>query len=167
MFSYHASNVNLSCKYLLVNFKNISKYGTIYGSHISPWWTSIVRFLLIYTWCRFVIFVTVIRRAWWRHQMETLSTLLAICAGNSPVTDELPTQRPVTRSFDVFFYLRLNKRLHKQWWGWWFGMPSRPLCLHCKGHITCILLHKDNSVEWSVTMLAYIFQDQLCVVMIK
>ena len=43
--------------------------------------------------------------------METFSALLAICAGNSPVTGEFPTQRPVTRSFDVFFDLRLNKRL--------------------------------------------------------
>ena len=49
--------------------------------------------------------------AWWRHQMETFSALLALCAGNSPVTGEFPTQRPVTRSFDVFVDLRLNKRL--------------------------------------------------------
>ena len=50
---------------------------------------------------------------WWRHQMETSSALLAICAGNSPVTGEFPAQRPVTRSFDVFLDLRLNKRLSK------------------------------------------------------
>ena len=31
---------------------------------------------------------------------------------------EFPPQRPVTRSFDVFFDLRLNKRLSKQPWGW-------------------------------------------------
>ena len=42
---------------------------------------------------------------WWRHQMETFSALLAICAGNSPVTGEFPTQRPVTRSIDVFFFI--------------------------------------------------------------
>ena len=53
--------------------------------------------------------------AWWRHQMETFSALLAICAGNSPVNGEFPTQRPVTRSFDVFFHLRLNKQLSKSW----------------------------------------------------
>ena len=46
---------------------------------------------------------------WWRHQMETFSALLAICAGNSPVPGEFPSQRPVTRSFDVFFDLCLNK----------------------------------------------------------
>ena len=28
---------------------------------------------------------------------------------------EFPTQRPVTRSFEVFFDLHLNKRLSKQW----------------------------------------------------
>ena len=50
--------------------------------------------------------------------METFSALLAICAGNSPVTGEFPAQRPVTQIFDVFFDLRLNKRLSKQWWGW-------------------------------------------------
>ena len=46
--------------------------------------------------------------------METFAALLSICAENSPVTDEFPAQRPVTRSFDVFFDLRLNKRLSKQ-----------------------------------------------------
>ena len=56
--------------------------------------------------------------------METFSALLAICAGNSPVPGEFPTQRPVTRSFDVFFDLRLNKRLSKQSWGWWFETLS-------------------------------------------
>ena len=49
--------------------------------------------------------------------METISTLLAICAGNSLVNGEFPTQRPVTQSFDVFFHLRLNKQLSKQSWG--------------------------------------------------
>ena len=67
---------------------------------------------------------------WWRHQMEIFSALLAISAGNSPVTGEFPTQRPVTRSFDVFFHLRLNKRLSKQSWGWWFETLSRPLWRH-------------------------------------
>ena len=63
--------------------------------------------------------------------METFSALLAICAGNSPVPGEFPAQRPVTRSFDVFFDLRLNKRLSKQSWGWWFEALSRPLWRHC------------------------------------
>ena len=45
--------------------------------------------------------------------METFSALLVICVGNSPVTGEFPSQRPATRSLDVFFDLRLNKRLGK------------------------------------------------------
>ena len=44
---------------------------------------------------------------------------------------EFPTQRPVTRSFDVFFDLRLNKRLSKQPWGWWFETLSSSLWRHC------------------------------------
>ena len=47
-------------------------------------------------------------RIWWRHQMKTYSVLLAINVGNSPVTRESPTQRQMTRSFEVFFDLRLH-----------------------------------------------------------
>ena len=72
-----------------------------------------------------------LRKPWWRHKMETISALLAICAGNSPVPGEFPAQRPVTRSFDVFFDLRLNKRLSKQSWDWWFETISRSLWRHC------------------------------------
>ena len=68
--------------------------------------------------------------SWWRHQMETFSALLAIYAGNKPVAGEFPALRPVTRSFDVFFNLRLNNRLSKESWGWWFEMLSRPLWRH-------------------------------------
>ena len=67
---------------------------------------------------------------WWRHQMEAFSAVLAICAANSPVTGKFPAQRPVTRSIDVFFDLRLNTHLSKQSWGWWFETPSCPLWCH-------------------------------------
>ena len=66
--------------------------------------------------------------------METFSVLLAICAGNSPVTGEFPAQRPVTQSFNVFFDLRLNKQLSKQSWGWWFETLLRPLWRHCNAY---------------------------------
>ena len=72
------------------------------------------------------------KKTWWRHQMETFSALLALCVGNSPVTGEFPSQRPVTRSFGIFFLnLRVNKRLSKQPWGWWFETPLRSLWRHC------------------------------------
>ena len=63
--------------------------------------------------------------------METFSALLALCAGNSPVPGEFPAQRPVTRGFDVFFDVRLNQRLSKQSWGWWFVTTSSSLWHHC------------------------------------
>ena len=66
------------------------------------------------------------RFPWWRHQMETFFALLAICAGNSLV----PAERPVTRSFDGFFGLPVNKRLSKRSWGWWFETQLRPLWRH-------------------------------------
>ena len=46
-------------------------------------------------------------------------------------TSEFPSQRPVTRSLDVFFDLRLNKQLKKQSWGWWFETLSSLLWRHC------------------------------------
>ena len=86
------------------------------------------------SWCQYNIYSWFCmqgwRTPWWSHQMETFSSLLAICAGNSPVSSEFPEQRPVTRSFDVFFDLHPNKRLSKQWWGWWFETPSCPLWRH-------------------------------------
>ena len=60
---------------------------------------------------------------WWRHQMETFSALLALCAGNSRVSG-------VTWSFDVFFDLCPNQRLSKQWLGWWFETLSCSLWRH-------------------------------------
>ena len=81
--------------------------------------------------------------SWWRREMETFSALLAICAGNSPVPGEIAAQRPVTWSFDVFFDLRLNKRLSKQSWGWWFETLSRPLLRHCNDiHVLWRFTHK-------------------------
>ena len=59
-----------------------------------------------------------------------ISAFLAIFRGNSPITGEFPTQKPVTRSFDVFHDLRQNKRWNKQSWVWWFETPSRPLWRH-------------------------------------
>ena len=71
--------------------------------------------------------------SWWRHQMKTFSALLAICVGISPVTGECPTQKPVARSFDVFFDLCRNKRLSKQSWGWY-------LRRHCTHYEVSVML---------------------------
>ena len=69
--------------------------------------------------------------SWRRYQMETFSTLLALCVGNSPVTGEFPAQRLVTWNFDVFFDLCLNKRFCKQSRRWWFETPLHSLWRHC------------------------------------
>ena len=62
---------------------------------------------------------------------------------------EFPTQRPVTRSFDVFFDLRLNKRLSKQPWGWWFETPSCSLWRQCNDYF----YFDNNSTVYKVNAL--------------
>ena len=65
--------------------------------------------------------------------MEIFSALQTLRAGNSPVTGEFPSQRPVIRSFDVFFDLSLNKRLSKPSRRRWFETPARSIWRHCNG----------------------------------
>ena len=72
---------------------------------------------------------------WWRHQMETCSALVAICAGNSPVSGEFPAQRPVTRSFDVF--------LIRAWINHWVNNDEA-------GDFRGYCAHYDVIVMWSV-----------------
>ena len=85
--------------------------------------------------------------------METFSESLAICAGNSPVTGEFRTQRPVTRNFDVFFDLCLNGILSKQSWGWWFETLTLPLWRHCNDLTNgksgkCLVSSVDIDMGW-------------------
>ena len=97
--------------------------------------------------------------SWWRHQMETFSALLALCAGNSPGTGEFPTQRLVTQSFDVFFDLRLNKLLSKQSWGWWFETLPCPLWRHSNG--ACLCHYVESTVE------GWVFNAKGCIIELK
>ena len=79
----------------------------------------------------------------WRDQMNTFFALLALCAGNSPVTGEFLAQRPVTRSFDVSFDLRMNKS-----WGWWF---ETQLWRHCNvNHTYGVMYTTANSIRKTV-----------------
>ena len=103
---------------------------------LSPeWWSAhpVGKWLTAFQWQIIYNMMT------WCHQMGTFSAFLAVCAGNSPVPGEFPAQRPVTQNFDVFFDLRLNKRLSKQSWGWWFQTLSRPLWSHCNEEYQKIL----------------------------
>ena len=65
--------------------------------------------------------------------------------GEPPLTGGFPSQRPVTRSFDVLFDLRLNKRLSKQSGRRWFETPSYPLWRHWLARCLCCLLKKYNT----------------------
>ena len=71
---------------------------------------------------------------------------------------EFPAQRPVTRSFDVFFDLHPNKRLKKQWWGWWFETQSWPLWRHRNDRVTSVRTLKSNFVRDSFIYLATVLQ---------
>ena len=83
-------------------------------------------------------------------------------------TGEFPAQRPVTRSFNVFFDRRLNKRLSKQSRGWWFETLSCSLWRHSNVPVWCHWLFNSCSVlsvcsEWLVKWLvnAYIKHLQM------
>ena len=99
--------------------------------------------------------------------METFSALLAPCAGNSPVPGEFPSQRPVTRSLDIFFDLSLNKRLSKRSRRRWFETPSRSLWRHCNGKLTQTYLlclaagwYPDNTEEISTTVSLQLVENR-------
>ena len=79
--------------------------------------------------------------------MEAFSALLDLCAGNSPVTDEFPSQRPVTRTFDVFFDMHLNKRLSKQSTGRRLETPSRSLWRQCNGYS---IIFNDTATHFEI-----------------
>ena len=69
--------------------------------------------------------------------MGTFLALLALCVGYSPVTGDFPAHMTVTRSFDVFFDLRLNKR-------WSNNREADDLRRHC-AHYDVIVMEKQSS----------------------
>ena len=97
--------------------------------------------------------------------MTTFSALLGLCAGNSPGTGEFPSQRPVTRSFDVSFDLRVNKRLSKRSRRRWFETPSRSQWRHCNLNVLAgflMLTFTTTEIETAVSIFAdYFFQMHL------
>ena len=70
----------------------------------------------------------------------------------------IPAHRPVTRSFDVFFGLRLAKPLSKQWWGRWFETLSRPLWRHC--NVSHIFVWNTSIEESEFKSLSLCFSHQ-------
>ena len=104
-------------------------------------------------------------QTWWRHQMETFSALLALCVGNSPVTGEFPAQRPVTRNFDAFFDLGLNKLLSKQARRRWFEIPSRSSWRQCNEFTSCLRRYVTDhysDVTWTSCSLESLANSIAC-----
>ena len=88
----------------------------------------------------------------------------ALCAGNSPVTGEIPAQRPVTRSFDIFFDVCLDERLSKPSWGWWFETPSSPLWRHSNGYNISLVILLSRTL-WSYQywyIITYCLSRNIC-----
>ena len=88
--------------------------------------------------------------------METFSALLAICAGEFTGPRWIPRTKPVTRSFDVFFDLRLNKQ-------WENNREAGDLRRHC-AHYDVIVM-KWLQIIWrsfeDPGLVDEIFQDWL------
>ena len=89
--------------------------------------------------------------------MKTFSALLAFCAENSPVPGEFSAQRPVTRGFDIFFDLHLNKQLSKQSRGWWFEAPSGSLWRPCNGINNRIVVKNVESTVVYTLLTVFFF----------
>ena len=87
----------------------------------------------------------IVAHTWWRHQMEKFSALLALCAGNSPVT-----KKASDAEFDVFFDLRLNKWLSKQSWGWWFETLSCSSWCHCNDIYVGLIIYPRSTFNAGV-----------------
>ena len=122
-------------------------YVLIYWIRLDPNW-----------WC---LEQTKVISPWWRHEMETFSALLALCAGNSPFTGEFPSQRPVMRSFDVFFDLCLNKRLSKQSRRRWFETPWCSLWRHCNMGLSWIWGY-CNSPDLFTLRCIFVYKPTVC-----
>ena len=99
------------------------------------------RLEMLYKWVKYILDIENILTFWTSPQIPFINAhmvqnIMTSSNGNIfRVTGHLcgeftgPRWIPPTkaRSFDVFFDMRLNERLSKQSWGWWFEMLSRPL----------------------------------------
>ena len=96
----------------------------------------------------------------WRHKMETFSPLLAICAGNSPVTGEIPIQKPMARSFDVSLICAWINGWVKNREAGNFQTTSRPLWRHCNGNTDRV--SDFHYGEWG-KFVAFTYNICLCI----
>ena len=93
--------------------------------------------------------------------MKTFSALLALCAEYSPVTGEFPLPRSVTRSFDVFFDLHLNKRLDKQSRCRWFETPWYSLWRHSNALRDWAFIYIQTGASWDGDACHFVTCDDI------
>ena len=105
-------------------------------------------------WSNHTIYLKITFEAWWHHQVETFSALLAICAVNSPIITHhrwIPLTKAIDTELWCFFYLHLNKRLSEQSCCRWFEMPSRYLWCLCNDYHHFIQTSMSKSIGSSFT----------------
>ena len=112
---------------------------------------------------------------WWYSKMTSSNGNIfrvtdPLC-GEFTAPGEFSAQRPVTRIFDVFIDLCLNKRLSKQPWGWWFETPAWSLWRHRNAclWLECVLPKPYRVVELIVSfssentwMIGFVLWTNLC-----
>ena len=90
--------------------------------HCKKWWFDIIRCFILQNNPRIVLIVFALFCfvvVWFRLPDDVIKwkhfpRYWRFSEGNPSITGGFPSQRPVTRTFDVVFDLRLNKRLSKQ-----------------------------------------------------
>ena len=81
-------------------------------------------------------------QTWWRHQMETFSASLAICAGNSPVHGEFPHTKASDAELLCF---RWSAWIN----GWANNREAGDLRRHC-AHYVVTVMNNYWSTSWKI-----------------
>ena len=125
----------LHCIYCIVIFV-LSFHSGTFGRNIMPNRRGCLATVIECITSEDKIYLRQLRNIWWRHKMEKEipRNLPFVWEIDRPMVN-YPAQRPMTWSFAVLFDLRLNKRLCKQSWGWWFETPSPRLWGHCNDRL--------------------------------
>ena len=111
--------------------------------------------LVLVSWSSFLVWnhwAMFMNGSWWRHQMEFFRVTGLLC-GSYTGHRWIPSQRPVTRNFDIFFDLHPNKQLSKESWGCWFGASSRSLWRYCNVNWSADLYGSGLFPKWSSWMV--------------
>ena len=127
------------------------------------WHLYLYLYLWVYTIIIIIVIIIIITITITILIVIVIIIVIIIIILNSPVPGEVPAQRPVTRSFDVFFDLHPNKRLCKQWWGWCFETPPCPLRRHrnetCSSwlqHFGEVVVKRVCKTSWKIGQTVFV-----------